>query len=198
MGGHALTAAPRAAVFLDRDGVINADVRYDDTGEWEAPRSAADFKILPRAIEAMARLRAAGYLLFIVSNQPNLAKHKAMRADHDAIHSRLMAVLGAAGVEIVEAYYCFHHPAGIEPSLSGPCDCRKPSPHFLFKARDAHGIDLSASWMVGDRDTDIECGRNAGVRTVRIGPQPLAVPPSYVADHDTCNLWQAADIILRA
>jgi D-glycero-D-manno-heptose 1,7-bisphosphate phosphatase len=189
---------PRAAVFLDRDGVINTNVRYADTGEWEAPRSAVDFKLLPRAIEAMGRLGAAGYLLFIVSNQPNLAKQKATRTDHDAIHARLMAELSKGGAEISEAYYCFHHPEGIERSLRGPCDCRKPSPHFLFVARDAHRLDLGASWMIGDRETDIICGRRAGVRTVRIAPQPLAAPPACVADHDTCDLWQAAKIILRA
>ena len=77
------------AVFLDRDGVINANVFYADTGETEAPRTVADFQLLPGALAAMKRLRDAGFLLFVVSNQPNQAKRKATRADHDAIQARL-------------------------------------------------------------------------------------------------------------
>jgi D-glycero-D-manno-heptose 1,7-bisphosphate phosphatase len=157
------------AVFLDRDGVINANVFYADTGEVEAPRIAADFQFLPGVLEAMQRLQAAGYLLFVVSNQPNRAKRKATKADHDAIQAKLAAALDAGGIAVIDYFYCFHHPQGVEPSLSGPCDCRKPSPFFLNQARDAHGLDMAASWMVGDRDSDIACGRAAGVRTIRIG-----------------------------
>ena len=158
----------KRAVFLDRDGVINANVFYADTGETEAPRSAADFHILPRALGAMKRLRDGGYLLFLVSNQPNQAKRKATRADHEAIQAKLAAELDGAGVRIEEFFYCFHHPNGIEPSLSGPCECRKPSPFFLNLARDAHGLDMGQSWMVGDRDSDIACGQAAGVKTLHI------------------------------
>jgi len=156
------------AVFLDRDGVITANVFYVDTGETEGPRTAADFRILPGALDAMARLCQAGYLLFLVSNQPNQAKRKATRADHDAIQALLVAALVGAGVRIEEFFYCFHHPNGAEPSLSGPCDCRKPSPFFLNRARDAHGLDMAQSWMVGDRDSDVACGQAAGTRTLHI------------------------------
>lgn len=156
------------AVFLDRDGVINANIFYADTGETEAPRTAADFRLLPGSLEAMKRLQAAGYLLFLVSNQPNQAKRKASRADHDAIQAKLVAALEGAGVRVEEFFYCFHHPHGIEPSLSGPCDCRKPSPFFLNRARDAHDLDMAQSWMVGDRDSDIACGQAAGTRTLHI------------------------------
>lgn len=158
----------RKAVFLDRDGVINENILYADTGEPEAPRVAADLRIMPRALEAMKRLEEAGYLLFVVSNQPNLAKRKATRADHDGIQARLTTALEAAGVRIEQFFYCFHHPNGVEPSLSGPCDCRKPSPFFLNQARDAYRLDMSRSWMVGDRDSDIACGHAAGTRTLHI------------------------------
>ena len=104
----------------------------------------------------------------MVSNQPNQAKRKATRADHDAIQAKLAAALDGAGVRIKEFFYCFHHPNGVEPALSGPCDCRKPSPFFLNQARDAHGLDMAQSWMVGDRDSDIACGRAAGTRTLHI------------------------------
>ena len=181
------------AVFLDRDGVINANVFYPDTGETEAPRSAADLNILPGVLEAMQKLQAAGYLLFLVSNQPNQAKRKATRADHDAIQAKLAAALDAAGIRVVEFFYCFHHPKGIEPSLSGPCDCRKPSPYFLNQAHDVHGLDMAQSWMLGDRDTDITCGKAAGVRTIRI-----AATPDGMADHTVPGLAEAAPLIVAA
>lgn len=158
----------RRAVFLDRDGVINANVFYADTGEVEAPRTAADFQILPGSLEAMKSLQDAGYLLFIVSNQPNQAKRKASRADHEAIQATLAQALNDAGIRIEEFFYCFHHPKGVEPSLSGPCECRKPSPYFLNLARERYGLDMAQCWMVGDRDSDVACGQAAGVKTIRI------------------------------
>jgi D-glycero-D-manno-heptose 1,7-bisphosphate phosphatase len=181
------------AVFLDRDGVINANVFYADSGEVEAPRKADDLRLLPGALEAMKRLQEAGYRLFVVSNQPNQAKRKATATDHDAIHRKLSAALDAAGVRIEEFFYCFHHPNGIEPSLSGPCECRKPSPYFLNRARDTHGLDMAQSWMVGDRDTDIACGRAAGVRTIFIAESGIAG-----ADQAAADLSQASEIILAA
>ena len=180
------------AVFLDRDGVINANVFYADTGEVEAPRTADDFIILPGVLETMKQLQDAGYLLFLVSNQPNQAKRKATAADHDAIQARLVAALAAAGIRIEEFFYCFHHPRGVEPSLSGPCDCRKPSPYFLNRARDAHDLDMTQSWMVGDRDTDIACGKAAGVRTVSIADDARDMG----ADHAAASLAQAGGVIL--
>ena len=179
------------AVFLDRDGVINANVFYADTGEVEAPRTAADFTLLPGVLEAMQRLQSAGYLLFLVSNQPNQAKRKATAADHDAIQVKLKAALDEVGIRIQEFFYCFHHPKGVEPSLSGTCDCRKPSPYFLNQAQGSHGLDMAQSWMVGDRDTDIQCGKAAGVRTIAIADTAMG------ADHAAASLDLAAAIILR-
>ena len=190
-----MTAGGRAAVFLDRDGVINGNVFYADTGEFEAPRRAEDFAILPDAIDAMRELQGAGFLLFVVSNQPNQAKRKATRADHDAIQARLTAELDSAGVQVAEFYYCFHHPEGLEPALSGPCACRKPLPHFLFEARDRYGISLPHSWMIGDRPSDIACGGQAGTRTIFIADGAGAGRP-IGANHTERNLAQAARHIL--
>jgi D-glycero-D-manno-heptose 1,7-bisphosphate phosphatase len=183
----------RKAVFLDRDGVINANVFYADTGEVEAPRTVADFTILPGALDAMKRLQDAGYILFVVSNQPNQAKRKATAADHVAIQRKLTAALDAAGITVTDFLYCFHHPKGVEPALSGPCDCRKPSPYFLNLARDAHGLDMAQSWMVGDRETDIRCGQSAGVRTIYVVENARAVAS---ADHAAASLRLGGDIIL--
>ena len=185
----------RKAVFLDRDGVINANVLYPDTGEIEAPRKAEDFTILRGALDAMKRLQEAGYLLFVVSNQPNQAKRKATVADHDAIQRKLVEALDAAGIRVEEFFYCFHHPNGIEPSLSGPCDCRKPSPYFLNHARDANNLDMAQSWMVGDRDTDITCGQAAGVRTIFVADNARGIPGGV---HTAESLSRAGEIILTS
>ena len=156
----------RAAVFLDRDGVLNRNVWNAATQAYESPLSANAFELFPDTIPSLRRLAAAGYLLFLVSNQPNYAKGKASMETLDAIHAKLMRLLDADGIEFAASYYCFHH-----PEFTGACVCRKPSPHFLLEAHRAFGVELSESWMIGDRPTDIACGRSAGTRTILIGEQ---------------------------
>lgn len=190
-----MTPTARGAVFLDRDGVITANIFYQDTSSWEAPRTAREFHLLPTAVEAMKLLQSAGYPLFLVSNQPNQAKNKATRADHDEIHARLMAALQSAGVDFVDVFYCFHHPVGVATALVGVCECRKPSPYFLTLACSRHALDMARSWMVGDRDTDILCGQNAGVRTIRISSPSEEC--KIRADFRASNLFEATRIILE-
>lgn len=166
MGVNHLSRA--AAVFLDRDGVINRNVWNPDTQAWESPLVPEHVDLIPGALAAMQRLREAGFLLFVVSNQPNVAKAKSSLAILDAIHGRVRKAIEDAGIEIAAFYYCLHHPEGVVPEYSGRCRCRKPSPFFLFEARDAFDLAMDRSWMVGDRTSDIECGQAAGVRTIRI------------------------------
>jgi len=187
---------PRRAVFLDRDGVINENVFYPDTGEWEAPRGPEDFKEIAGVLEAMQRLEEAGYTLFIVSNQPNMAKRKASLDDHEAIDAKLQACLMRRGVTVAARFYCFHHPKGLEPALTGLCACRKPSPYFLEQAAETWEVDLSASWMVGDRASDVECGRRAGTRTIRI-IEPGAFEDGPEADFRAVTLAAAVSLILE-
>jgi D-glycero-D-manno-heptose 1,7-bisphosphate phosphatase len=84
------------------------------------------------------------------------------------VHEKLDCVLKSGGLLFKEYYYCYHHPRGIVPEYSFDCACRKPKPYFLLKAANDYGIDLTNSWMIGDRDSDIECGKSAGVRTILI------------------------------
>ena len=189
-----MTAGPgqgAGAIFLDRDGVITANVLNPATGEFEAAHALEDFAVLPGAVEALRRFDRAGWPLFLVSNQPDAALGKAGIETIQEIHARMMAHLAPAGIRFVEAYYCYHHPKGHVAPFAGPCACRKPSPHFLLKARDAHGVDLSKSWMIGDRETDIACGRAAGARTIRVGEAADTAAEACVPD-----LTAAADRIL--
>lgn len=187
----------RRAVFLDRDGVLNRNVYYSDSGEWEAPRKSADLELLPGVPQALIRLRAAGYALFLVSNQPSFAKGKTGLTELHAVHDRLCELVGRTIFDSV--YYCFHHPEGVVPEFSGPCRCRKPSPYFLELAAKDHGIDLSGSWMIGDRHSDVLCGRAAGARTIQVDfGHPSQTPAQASPDHRAADLPAAVELILRS
>ena len=188
---------PRA-IFLDRDGVLNYNVLNPLTGEFEAPLRPEDFRLIPGVLESLAVLRDSGFLLFLVSNQPNYAKGKVTLDALEGIHNRLESALDEAGIAFRGFNYCLHHPEAVVPSLLGPCQCRKPSPHFLLKAQDEHAIDLSKSWMIGDRVTDVQCGKAAGVRTIRIVDEEAQACETLdsAADFIATSLGSAVSILL--
>jgi D-glycero-D-manno-heptose 1,7-bisphosphate phosphatase len=191
-----LGAAEGGALFLDRDGLLNELVFYPSSGEWESPRIRADFRLLPGVGGALAAFSEAGWPLFLVSNQPSCAKGKTTMADLLDVHAALLEALAPLGVAFREAYYCYHHPDSIVPELKGPCACRKPSPHFLREAARVHGLDLSASWMIGDQDMDLLCGRNAGCRTVLVpDPNSSSKRGSVVPDRICDDLAQVLHIL---
>jgi len=187
----------RRAVFLDRDGVINRLVLNPATGEYEAPLTPADLEFLPGVLDGLRALQTAGFLLFLVSNQPNFAKGKSTLADLNAIHQKLVVGLAEANLAFAEFYYCFHHPRGVGNRYSRVCNCRKPSPYFLFQAKAAFDVDLGRSWMIGDRHTDIECGRQAGTRTILIADDASQATHATQPDYTANGLAAAASLILR-
>lgn len=146
------------ALFLDRDGVINALVEHDN-GEWGAPLRPEDVRLLPGSVEAMRLAASRGWLMFVVTNQPDAAKGKTSQASLHAVHDELLRQL--ADAPITEFFYCFHQASDL-------CICRKPSPYFVEHAARYHDVDLTQSWFAGDADTDVECGRRAGCRTALI------------------------------
>jgi D-glycero-D-manno-heptose 1,7-bisphosphate phosphatase len=178
------------AVFLDRDGVLNRNILNPATGEYESPGRPEEFELVPDVLESLGRLQAAGYLLFLVSNQPNYAKGKNSLEELQGVHSLLTGALDAAGIGFARFFYCFHHPQGIVPSHSGRCDCRKPSPYFLNQAAAEFGVSLPDSWMVGDRAADIGCGQAAGVRTIRV----LEDHPATRAANEPVPTFEARDL----
>lgn len=194
----------QAAVFLDRDGVLNSLVLNRDSGRLESPLAPEQFRMIDGVLPALGRLQSAGYALILVSNQPNFALGKSSLETLAQIHQELTKELLAARVHFARFCYCLHHPKGVTPGYSGLCVCRKPSPWFLLRARDELGVSLAHSWMVGDQPTDVQCGHAAGVRTIRIGSatgmagQPAATSPSAGAagDHRAAHLAGAVEIIL--
>lgn len=142
----------RRAVFLDRDGVLNRpDVR---DGRPYAPRRLEDFEILPDAPGALAALSAAGYLLVVVTNQPDVGNGLVKRQVVEAMHAHMRAVLPIDATKV-----CYHR-------QTEECTCRKPRPGMLLEAGVELAIDLTASVMVGDRWSDVAAGRAAGCLTV--------------------------------
>lgn len=158
----------RPAVFLDRDGVLNDPVARPGGGPPESPLSPDGVRLVPGAGEALGRFRSAGLALVVVSNQPAAAKQECTFESLEAVHRRVVELLGADGVELDAWYYCYHHPAGSDARLGKMCACRKPEPGLLISAAEELGLDLTSSWMVGDADADIVAGRRAGCRTMLV------------------------------
>ncbi len=139
----------KRAVFLDRDGTLNVEAVYLS--------DPAKLVIFPGAGAALRRLMDAGYLLIIVTNQSGIGRGYYTEADMHAVNARLTAELARGGVRFEEIYFAPEAP-------EAPSRGRKPSPQFLFDARDRFGIDLAQSFMIGDKLLDLECGWNAGVK----------------------------------
>jgi D-glycero-D-manno-heptose 1,7-bisphosphate phosphatase len=175
-----IAALGRPAIFLDRDGVLNEHVRHAATGAYEPPHAPAELRLFGWTIPALLRLRDAGYLLFIVSNQPDHAKRKTTLAALAAVHAALEARLAAAGIAIAEAAYCYCHPDSDVAGYGAPCPCRKPSPWMVERLLRRHPVDRGRSWMVGDRGGDIDCGARAGLRTIQVR-DPCSIPGDSVA-----------------
>lgn len=185
------------AVFLDRDGVLNGLILNPETGEYEPPHIIEDMKLFPYAIECLEKIQDSGYDLFLISNQPDYAKGKTTFDDLEKVHKKFDRLLTLQGIYFREYYYCFHHPRGIISEYACECMCRKPKPFFLFKAEEDYNVELRNSWMIGDRDTDIECGKAGGTKTILI-EEPMSINKRGRSqpDYKTENLMGVIDIIL--
>src|SRR5258708_274436 len=168
-------------VFLDRDGVINRAFIRDGTPH--PPASLPDLEILPHVPEALSALKARGYSLVVVTNQPDVARGTSSRELVDSIHERLRSTLAVDAI-----FTCFHDDADA-------CDCRKPKPGLLYRAAHDLGIDLPSSFMVGDRWRDVEAGKRAGCKTLFIDCGYHERPPSS-CDFRVGSLIEASRIIL--
>jgi D-glycero-D-manno-heptose 1,7-bisphosphate phosphatase len=176
---------PIRIVFLDRDGVINRALERDSKPY--PPRTLAEFELYPEVPAACAQLKAAGFLLVVATNQPDVGRGTLDRAVVEKIHAHMTAQLPIDRVEV-----CYHAGHG-----QSECDCRKPKPGMLLRAARELNADLAQSWMVGDRWRDVDCGHAAGCRTIFIDrgyAEELRQKPDYRAK----DLAEAAQIILSA
>jgi D-glycero-D-manno-heptose 1,7-bisphosphate phosphatase len=186
----------RPAVFLDRDGVLVEEIFYSHTGEREAPLMAEDVRLLSGVGEALQRLAQAGFALVVVSNQGAYAKGKATLRALWLAHERFVALLAEQNVHLDGCHYSYSHPDGTVPHFSGPSLDRKPGPYNIFIAAAQLNLDLSRSWMVGDRDTDVECAQAAGVMPILVGRTASDNRPNGLVC--TLDLPEAARAILSA
>jgi D-glycero-D-manno-heptose 1,7-bisphosphate phosphatase len=158
----------RRAVFLDRDGVINAAIYNPAEGKLDSPQSVDEFRVLPGAAKAVRMINGMGFLAIVVSNQPGVAKGKCHPELLAEIDERLEASLADEGARLDGIYYCLHHPQAVLPSLNVHCDCRKPRPGLLLRAAGERDVDLARSYIIGDQETDVEAGLAAGCTTVLV------------------------------
>ena len=172
----------RAAIFLDRDGVLVAATVRE--GIPRPAESLAELEVLPAVPEAAARLRAAGFLLIVVTNQPDVARGTQTAEAVDELNGELRRRL-----PLDDVFVCLHDDAD-------ECDCRKPQPGLLLAAAERWDVDLEASCLVGDRWRDIEAARRAGCRAVFVD-RGYAEAAASEPDATVRNLQEAADWILR-
>jgi len=171
----------KRAVFLDRDGVLNRSVVR--AGRPYAPTSLDEFELLPGVLEALTDLRTAGFVLVVVTNQPDLATGRIRPEVAEAIHQKLRALLPIDDIKV-----CGHVDAD-------DCSCRKPRPGMLFEAARDWAIDLYRSFIVGDRWRDVAAGKAAGCKTIFVDygyAEELADRPDFVVT----SLPEAVKIIL--
>ena len=173
------------AVFLDRDGVLNTAAA---PGEYIT--TPHQLELLPGTADALSALRGRGFKLVVVTNQRGVALELMTGEELGRVHDELRRQLGEQGVTLDLILSCPH-------GLDDGCLCRKPLPGMIFQATEALGIDLSGSWMVGDNTTDIDAGRAAGVRTVRVATDGRGKPATEGDAEHTCrDLGEAAVYIL--
>ncbi len=191
--------ASHAAVFLDRDGVL-----IEDRGLLV---DAAEIHLCAGVGRALQLLKAAGFRLVVASNQAVVARGLIGEPELEALHREIQRLIECCGGPLLDAvYYCPHHPEATLPAYRIACPCRKPRPGMLVQAARDHDLDLAASFLVGDRLSDIMAGAAAGCRTVLVQTGMHDAPPIVAADpidghfqpNFTCpDLTAAAEWILQ-
>jgi len=171
----------KKAVFVDRDGTINEESGYLFRKE--------DCRFIPGAVEAIVQLNNAGFQVVVITNQSGIARGYYSAADLDQLHLYMGNEIAAAGGRIDGWYYCPHHPD--YATKESQCDCRKPLPGMIQRAAHDLGIDLSSSWMVGDKIADVHAGNAAGCQTVLVktgygATEALSAPSAQVMLDDLC------------
>jgi D-glycero-D-manno-heptose 1,7-bisphosphate phosphatase len=193
--GEAMTKA----VFLDRDGTLVEHVR-DVFGELVSATRPEQIRILPGVLAGLRMLHGAGYVLAVATNQPGAAKGQCSREDIADTNRSLLEMLAIKGIPIRAVASCLHHPFGApggDPDLVVPCRCRKPKTGLIDDLVGQLDVERAGSWMVGDSQADVECGKAAGLNTAQVVGGVLVagfVPrPDIVGD----TLFDLAEQIIK-
>lgn len=189
----------KRAIFLDRDGVINPLCGRDAKGHPESPLSLAEFSIFSTVPAAIRIANDLGFLVIVATNQPAIAKGKMKKWELNLIHQYLIHHIENRGGKINKIYACLHHPDPkqvVRKHFLKDCDCRKPGPGMLYKAKNKFNLCLAESWMIGDSWKDMDAGKRAGCKTILISPTKENLA-RCVPNHTAKNLFDAMKIILK-
>jgi D-glycero-D-manno-heptose 1,7-bisphosphate phosphatase len=165
-----------AAAFLDRDGVINREHGYLHRVE--------DFEFLPGVVPALRELQRQGFLLAVATNQSGIARGYYTQADYEAVTAHMVSELARQGVQLAAVAYCPHLPDAAVPQFRRRCGCRKPEPGMLLELAARLHVDTASSILVGDKLSDIQAGRAAGVGRCYLVRSGHALDPSELASAD--------------
>jgi D-glycero-D-manno-heptose 1,7-bisphosphate phosphatase len=190
----------RAAVFLDRDGVINPMVYNPEFGIVDSPAHPGEFTLMPGVGQAIAMLNGLGLPVIVVSNQPGIAKGHFTQALLEAMTDKMLNEIRAQGGMIDAVHHCLHHPNALLEEYRIACDCRKPKPGLLLRAARELEIDLACSYMIGDGVTDVLAGRAAGTATIFVSSRRCYVCDELARqgvqpDYMVSDVWEAAVLI---
>ena len=155
----------KPAIFFDRDGVLNVDVGYLYKIE--------DFQWIDGAIEAIKYFNDKDYYVFVITNQSGVARGYYKEEDINKLHNWMNQELAKYDAHIDEFFYCPHHVKGIIKDYSFDCECRKPKIGMIKKALDKYDVKLESSLLIGDKDSDIECAENAGIKGLKFNAEKL-------------------------
>lgn len=188
-----IVSQKRKAIFLDRDGVINEEVNYAHRRD--------QLTLIPRAADAIRLLNDNGFLVVVVSNQAGIGRGLYEECDMHAFNSAMEEELKKeSGARIDAIYWCAHHPEAVKETHRIACNCRKPNPGMILQASEELSIDLTQSFMVGDKWSDIDAGIAVGCKTVIVhtghGTQELAEKKEHKANYESIDLYDAAKVIL--
>lgn len=186
--GRDKAVAARPAIFIDRDGTLNEEVGYLQRAE--------DVVLVPGAAQALARLNALGIPVVVVTNQSGIGKGRYGWDEFNAVMDRIAELLGEAGARMDGIYAAPYHKLGKGVYAHPDHPDRKPNPGMLMRAAEEHGLDLGRSWMIGDKELDLEAGRNAGCRSALVRTGYGAQVDGSGADLVAANLAEAVDRIL--
>ncbi|QGZ60704.1 D-glycero-beta-D-manno-heptose 1,7-bisphosphate 7-phosphatase [Paraburkholderia acidisoli] len=185
------TGEARRAAFIDRDGVINAELNYVHRIE--------DFHILPGVFDALAALRDAGYAIVVVTNQAGIAKGKYTEAQFQRLTSHMLDLFNDRQIQVERVYHCPHHPEGTVAEYAVDCHCRKPGPGMIEQAVRDLNLRVDRSVLIGDKISDTDAGRAAGVATNILVESGHALPAdaNEHADHRAKDLHEAVNWFLE-
>ena len=154
------------AVFFDRDGVLNQEIYRKKLKKWSAPHNHKEVKINKSTLKTLKILKTRGFLLFVISNQPDYAIGMTSLKNLKEVHKKINKIFKSHLIIINNFYYSYKHPESLKKNHGPPCFDRKPNPYFINKAKKKYKLDLNNTWIIGDRQTDMECGLRAKIQTI--------------------------------